>query len=286
MNEPLVSVKVPAFNHERYIEACLAGILAQETSFPFEVIIGEDHSTDGTRALVEACAKAHPDILQVITSESNVGPARNIARIQAACRGTYEAICEGDDLWIDPRKLQRQVEFLETHSDHVFCFHDALFYREDKGVRPRYYAPTDLPESPTVADVLRRPAFIATSSILARRSFRESLPEWRRQVLCGDLVVRLWGPHVGKIGYLKDIMAIRRRHAAGLSMRTGFRQMAEEAAKAYRLFDEATGGRYSPLLLQRIAFERQYARFGRLCYLWHPTRAREWLRAFLTGKGL
>lgn len=286
MSVPLVSVKVPAYNHERYIEACLAGILAQKTSFPFEVIVGEDCSTDGTREIVETCAKAHPDIIRVVTSESNVGPARNLARIRAACRGAYEALCEGDDLWIHPHKLQRQVEFLEANPDHVYCFHDTLFYREDKGARPRYYAPPDLPESPAVADVLERPPFIATASILARRSFLDSLPAWRAEVLCGDLVVRLWGPHAGRIGFLKEVMALRRRHAGGLSMRTGHRRMMEEAIKAYRLFDEATGGRYARLVRDRVAFERQYARFGKLCYLWHPARARSWFRACRTGAGL
>jgi len=283
---PLVSVKVPAYNHERYIEACLAGILAQKTAFPFEVVIGEDSSTDGTRGIVEAYAKAQPEVIRVVTSESNVGPARNLARIRAACCGEYEAMCEGDDLWIHPRKLQRQVEFLEAHPDYVFCFHDTLFYREDKRARPRYYAPPDLPESPTVTDVLQRPPFIATSSILARRSFLDALPAWRTQVLCGDLVVRLWGPHAGRIGYLNAIMALRRRHTGGLSVQTGHRRMAEEAVKAYRLFDEATGGRYARLVRDRIAFERQYARLGTLCYLWRPSRARDRFRAVRSGAGL
>lgn len=286
MNEPLVSVKVPAFNHERYIEACLAGILAQKTSFPFEVIVGEDRSTDGTRALVEAAAAAHPDIVRVIASEENVGPARNLARLRAACRGTYEALCEGDDLWIHPHKLQRQVDFLEGHPDCVYCFHDTLFYREDRGARPRFYAPLDLPDFPTVADVLRRPPFIATSSVLARRSFLDTLPAWRTQVLCGDLVVRLWGPHAGRIGFLNEIMGLWRPHGGGLSARTGFRRMAEEAVTAYRLFDEATGGRYARLVRRRIAFERHCALLGHFTYLLHPLQAVERMGRMWAGAGM
>lgn len=285
MSEPLVSVKVPTYNHEHFIEACLAGILAQQTSFPFEVIVGEDASTDGTRARVEACARAHPERVRIVTSEGNVGPTRNLARIRAACRGKYEAMCEGDDLWIAPHKLQRQVDLLEAHPDYVYCFHDVLFYRDDKGARPRYYCPRDLPATPTLADVLDRPLFIATSSIVARRTFLDALPVWRTEVLCGDLVVRLWGPHAGRIGYLDEIMALRRRHAGGISMRTGQRRMAEEALKAYRLFDDATGRRYSRLVRRRMAFERDYARLGKLCYLWHPGWARQRFCALRTGTG-
>ena len=282
----LVSVKVPAYNQERYLEACLDGILSQKTSFPFEVVIGEDGSPDGTRGIAETYAQAHPDRVRLLPAEGNLGPARNLARIRAACRGTYEAMCEGDDIWIHPHKLQRQVEFLESRPDYVFCFHDTLFCREDKGVRPRYYCPRDLPESPTVADVLRRPAFIATSSILARRSFLDALPPWRTGVLCGELVVRLWGPHAGRIGYLPDIMAVRRRHAGGISMRAGSRRMAEEALKAYALFDEATHYQYHALVRARMAFERQHARFGPLAYLRHPRQAWQRFQAYHTGAGL
>ena len=139
---------------------------------------------------------------------------------------------------------------------------------------------------PTLADLLRRPAFIATSSILARRSFMETLPAWRAEVLCGDLVVRLWGAHAGKIGYLRDVMSIRCRHAGGLSMRSGHRRMAAEALKAYALFDEATQHRYHRLVRARMAFERQHARLGSLAYLLHPGQACQRFREYRTGAGL
>ena len=143
-----------------------------------------------------------------------------------------------------------------------------------------------MPDTPTLADVLRRPAFIATSSILARRSFMEALPPWRAEVLCGDLVVRLWGAHVGKIGYLRDIMSIRCRHAGGLSMRAGHRRMAAEALQAYALFDEATQRRHHRLVRARMVFERQHARFGPMAYLLHPGQALQRFREYRTGAGL
>jgi glycosyltransferase involved in cell wall biosynthesis len=288
MTTPLVSVKVAAFNQERYIAAALAGILAQRTTFPFEVIVGEDGSTDGTPAIVARYAETHPGIVRVLPAEGNLGPMRNIARIRAVCRGDYEAICEGDDIWIDPGKLQRQVEFLEAHPDCMLCFHDVLFFRDDRGVRPRYFCPHDLPEFPTMADVLQRPVFIHTCSVVTRRALYDTIPAWRNDVLCGDLVVRLWGPHVGRIGFLKDsgVMAVHRRHGTGLSMQTGHRRMAEEGIKIYRLFDAATGGRYSRGIRERIAFERQYIRWGPLCYAWHPIRALHRIQAFRTGAGI
>jgi glycosyltransferase involved in cell wall biosynthesis len=286
MPQPLVSVKVPTYNHERYVGQCLAGIVAQRTAFPFEVIVGDDASTDGTRAVIEGYAADFPHLIRLLPTEPNAGAPRNLARLRAACRGVYEAMCEGDDCWIRPDKLQRQVDFLEAHSDYVLCFHNALCFSEDGEAPPVCYCPRDLPDTPTLADVISQPVFIPTASILARRTFLDSLPAWREQLVCADLVVRLWSAHVGRIGYLNPIMSLYRRHQAGMTVTTGRRKMAEDAIRAYQLFDETTEGQYAGLLRQRIRFERQYLRWGSLYYLAHPARAIARLRRRWQGAGL
>ena len=286
MTQPLVSVKVATYNHELFLRQCLDGILAQQTNFPFEVVVGEDGSSDGTRAIAESYARAHPGVVRLVAHDANVGPARNLASIRAACRGSYEAMCEGDDFWIHPLKLQRQVDFLEMHPDCGYCFHDVLQFREDKSSRPRFYCPRNLPDFPGVADVLRQPHLIATCSVLARREFIESLPAWRTGLLCGDLVVRLWGPHVGRIGYLRDVMAVQRKHPGGMNAVCGHRRMAEAAIQAYRLFDESTHRRYAREIRHRIRFERRYLRFGPLAYLLHPRKAADRVKRALSGAGV
>lgn len=115
---PLVSVKMITYNHEPYIAQAIEGVIMQETDFPIELIIGEDCSTDRTREIVLDYQKKHPDIIRVITSEKNVGMQKNSFRTNKACRGKYIAICEGDDYWIDPLKLRKQVDFLEANSDY------------------------------------------------------------------------------------------------------------------------------------------------------------------------
>jgi len=114
---PLVSVRTITYNHAPYIRQCIEGVLAQQTVFPFEYIIGEDCSTDGTREIVLEYGRRHPDRIRVITSEQNVGMRANGQRTRDACRGRYVAICEGDDCWHDPNKLQRQVDFLIRHPE-------------------------------------------------------------------------------------------------------------------------------------------------------------------------
>ncbi len=123
MKEPLVSVFMVTYNHEPYIAQAIEGVLQQETSFPFELVIGEDCSTDGTREIVFDYQKKYPDTIRVITSDKNVGACKNGLRTEKACRGKYIAFCDGDDYWHHPRKLQKQIEFLETHPDYglVHC---------------------------------------------------------------------------------------------------------------------------------------------------------------------
>jgi glycosyltransferase involved in cell wall biosynthesis len=109
VKRPEVSVVMPTYNHERYLAEAIEGVVRQETSFPIELLIGEDCSTDGTREIALSYQKRFPEMIRVITSERNVGGQENFARLVAATRGKYIASCEGDDFWHRPDKLQRQI---------------------------------------------------------------------------------------------------------------------------------------------------------------------------------
>lgn len=121
METPFVSVCMITFNHKKYISEAIEGVLMQKTNFSFEMVIGEDCSTDGTREIVFDYAKKYPNIIRVITSEKNVGMINNLNRTLNACKGKYIAMCEGDDYWIDPYKLQKQVDFLEANPEYSLC---------------------------------------------------------------------------------------------------------------------------------------------------------------------
>lgn len=116
----LVSVAVLTYNQEDYIADCLNSIIAQQTDFSFEIIVGDDHSTDNTPYILQDYAKKYPSLFSVITHETNVGISENYKRVFCACTGKYIAICEGDDFWIDTHKLSDQVSFLETHPSFSF----------------------------------------------------------------------------------------------------------------------------------------------------------------------
>lgn len=121
---PLVSIYMLTYQHERYIATAIEGVIAQSCDFPVELIIGEDCSPDGTRAIALEYQKRYPGLIRVLTAPANVGRRANAARCRAACRGKYIAICEGDDQWTEPDKLATQVGLLEQHPEVVVCFHD------------------------------------------------------------------------------------------------------------------------------------------------------------------
>ena len=119
-----VSVCMLAYNVAPYIGEAIEGVLQQKTDFSIELVIGEDCSTDDTRRICEAYATRYPDVVRVTPPEANLGIAGNAARTLARCRGTYIAICDGDDVWNDPHKLQQQVDFLEQNPDYGVVYTD------------------------------------------------------------------------------------------------------------------------------------------------------------------
>jgi Glycosyltransferases involved in cell wall biogenesis len=119
MAYPLVSVMMVTFNHSRYIRKAIESVVSQVTTFPFELIIGEDCSTDGTREIALEYQRRFPGVVRIISSEKNVGIHKNVLRTQWASRGEFVAYCEGDDFWHNPAKLQKQVGFLKDHAEYV-----------------------------------------------------------------------------------------------------------------------------------------------------------------------
>jgi glycosyltransferase involved in cell wall biosynthesis len=133
MIEPLVSIMMITYNHAPFIAQAIEGVLQQKTSFFFELVIGEDCSTDGTREIVFEYQKKSPDIIRVITSEKNVGMIKNGLRTMKACRGKYMAFCEGDDYWQNLHKLQKQADYLESHPECGLVFSDCDVYYNRSG---------------------------------------------------------------------------------------------------------------------------------------------------------
>lgn len=122
--QPKVSITMLSYNHERYIEQAIDGVLMQEVDFPYELIIADDHSPDDTRALILRYKELYPDKIRLLFQPENVGVSKNALMAREMCQGEYKAFCEGDDYWIDPFKLQKQIDFLDSHPEFVGVCHE------------------------------------------------------------------------------------------------------------------------------------------------------------------
>jgi glycosyltransferase involved in cell wall biosynthesis len=119
------------YNHEKFIAQAIESVMMQKTNFPIELIIGEDCSTDNTRAICIEYQKKYPKIIELQLPEINKGMTRNCIENMLAAKGKYIALCEGDDYWTDPLKLQKQVDFLEANPDYSLCCHRYKIYNEN-----------------------------------------------------------------------------------------------------------------------------------------------------------
>ena len=127
---PMVSVSMVTYNHQKYLRQAIEGVLMQRTTFPVQLVIGEDCSTDGTLDICIEYKNKYPEQIKLVSHTQNVGSKQNAIDTINACEGKYIAICDGDDYWIDKNKLQRQISFLETHPEFSICCHRAQVLNE------------------------------------------------------------------------------------------------------------------------------------------------------------
>lgn len=211
---PLVSVHMITYNQAPYIPQAINGVLQQKTNFPFELVIGEDCSTDNTRDIVFDYQKKHPTVIRVITSDKNVGAKINEKRTREACRGKYMALCEGDDYWTDSLKLQKQVDQLEEYPELVMSAHRA--YKVDVNGDIIYTFPSMQPKFLKPRDVIiNLGGFIATNSIVVRKELLWNIPLWFYEFPVGDVPLINLCIQRGKIGFINDIMSAYRKGVPG-----------------------------------------------------------------------
>ncbi len=212
-DQVVVSVVCLAYNHEKWVGQTLEGILAQQTTFLFEILIGEDCSTDRTREICLEYKKKYPDKISLITSEKNVGPQANFIRTLLAARGKYIAFCDGDDYWTDPHKLQKQVDFLETHADYAICFHPVKIWQCGKLYDD--YITWVAPETTAMLDLAKR-NYLMTPSVVYRHKFFAKFPDEFSTLPFADHFLHILNARFGKIKQLPDVMAVYRIHGGNM----------------------------------------------------------------------
>jgi glycosyltransferase involved in cell wall biosynthesis len=214
MDKIMVSVVMITYNHENLIARAIEGVVNQVTEYPLELIIGEDCSTDSTRAIVEEYQRKYPEIIRLITSEKNVGAFKNGIRSERACLGKYVAYCEGDDFWHESNKIQLQVNFLENNPDYavVHSNFDLYCVKTDRRTRSAVNIRYELDDARAFFEVLESKRNICTLTACTRRDLLmhvlDTCPECSDEsLMMGDLQRWLELSRLGKVKYFDTSLA-------------------------------------------------------------------------------
>ena len=210
-----VSISMLAYNQEPYIEQAVRSALAQRTTFDYEIVVGEDCSTDRTLEILQRLQEQYPDKIRLLPSERNLGMIENSIRSFLACDGEYIALLDGDDYWCAEDKLQQQVEFLDQHPDFSIVFHSVLRVDEDNSQQPKLVRPDRGQAVFELADLIRS-NFIPTCSAVMRNGLIDEFPSWSYSLRMLDWLTFILAAKHGKIGFIDDVMAVYRIHSQGV----------------------------------------------------------------------
>jgi glycosyltransferase involved in cell wall biosynthesis len=218
-----VSVCVLSYNLEKYISDALDSILSQKVNFKYNIVIGDDCSTDNTHEIIRKYADQHPDKFILLLHDNNLGMLANFAKSLKACTGKYIAILDGDDYWTDPLKLQKQVDFLESHPDYSMVFHNADLHDYTQGeiaVRPFN---VDLESREYTASEILMEWVVTTCSVLCVNKEQYRYIENKLWFPVQDLPLYLCCAKFGKIYYMEETMCVYRRLPTGSQNSEEFR---------------------------------------------------------------
>lgn len=271
MNQiPLVSICCITYNQEAFIEETIKGFLLQQVSFPIEIIIHDDASTDGTANIVRRYEEKYPDIFRPIYQTENQwrkGVKPSHAFVWPAARGKYIALCEGDDYWIDPLKLERQVAFMEQHPECSISTHNS-FVRKADGTQFVYnqeskYTSDGADHIYSIRDLIPH-LFYHTSSMLMRRSCIWPLPAWVSKAFAGDYFVSLTLAGRGDIHFCNTVSSVYRVNETSVSNYHSRQNILKDFERHLETFDEETRHQYR----SEIDLKLSDMRFS--LYYYHP----------------
>lgn len=226
--EPIVSICCKTYNHEKYIADALDSFLMQEASFPYEIIVHDDASTDRTAEIIREYERKYPGIVKPIYQKENKyskGIKITQEYIVPNIKGIYVATCEGDDFWTDKYKLQKQVDFLDKHKDYTMCFHKVRVVDTNKKDLGRYKGLTNKGSKKIGVVEAAKGGIVHVSSIVIRSDFySKTRPIWIKESIHGgyDYASALYMVAEGKIYYFDEIMSAYRSGVEN-SMMTNFK---------------------------------------------------------------
>lgn len=256
---PKVSVCMIAYNQEKYIAKAIESVLMQKTNFDYELVIGEDCSTDKTKQVIIKYQNRYQNKIKAIINKKNLGMVPNFIQTLRVCSGQYIALLEGDDYWTSPNKLQKQVDFLDINQDYTISSHNVYVMQEGSKSQPSEWLGRKHKEISTLEDILEYGSGGATCSLVFRRKSIIPLPKWFYTLPGGDWALQVLCTSKGKMYYFSEVMGVYRTKHSNNSLSTAIRQALEKGEetiglpykntlKVIDIFDQHFKYRYSKLL--------------------------------------
>jgi glycosyltransferase involved in cell wall biosynthesis len=239
-----LSVCIFAYNLEKFIARSIESVLSQETDFEYEIVIGEDCSTDSTRAIALAYQQKYPGKIRVLCNEKNLGIMENYTHTINQCRGEFIALLDGDDYWIGDRKLQVQVDYLTANPEYVLCFHDAKILKKDGSFDNITCCGPDHKKIVSFKDVICD-VHIPTSSLVFRRNgLSDFPPEWFNYTYCPDRPIFLLLLANGPGYYFNELWSVYRKHPNGFWTGQDYQSQWRIHLQIYKLLNRHYNDRY------------------------------------------
>ncbi|MCF6132678.1 glycosyltransferase family 2 protein [Flavobacterium wongokense] len=230
MKEVKISACIITYNQQDYIKDCLEGAVSQILDYDYEIVIGDDCSTDNTFKICQEYADKYPDKIRLLPRDKNLGMAKNWSATIQECHGKYIAMCEGDDYWTDSGKLQKQLDFLESNPDYVLSFHKVSVLKTDGEFVEDFL--TNVPEGyEGIKTLAERGNYIHTPSVVFKNIIKEFPSEFEQSPIVDYFLYMMLAEH-GKINYNEDKMCVYR---FGIGVYSGA-QMLKKIQNNLRLF--------------------------------------------------
>lgn len=233
MSTPLVSVCIITYNHQNYIAQAIEGALIQKTDFPMEIVVSDDCSTDNTQAICIRYQKKYPDIIRLILHEKNIGSKANLIDNIENCKGKYIACVEGDDYWIDPGKIQLQVEFMEKNPEFSMSFTNISHVnKEGKLVRemPDKYSKDVFTHDDLIPNTI--PPSLTT--VFKKEFWPEVMPDIFYTIKHSDAFIKALISQNGPVKYFNTVTGCYRIHDTGMFSGASFEEKNKNKMASFK----------------------------------------------------
>jgi glycosyltransferase involved in cell wall biosynthesis len=283
----LVSICMLTYNHQGYIKQAIDGVLMQQTNFEFELIISDDGSPDQTNEVISDCIARHPkrESIKYFNQQKNLGMQANFIFALSQCNGKYIALCEGDDYWIDPLKLQKQVDYISNHENCNLVFTNVKLLEEAENKLKENWAGITR-DTYEFKDLIERNVITTCTVLFRNPTNNNEIENWLKFFEIGDYPLYLFLLRNGYAYYLKDITAIYRQHRGGTFSLKGIENLIDKNINVLETIEKRELNNRQLFYVRKSLIKWYYTKVVRMSSNLHFSKIRPFIKRQLKWSNL